>query len=353
MNMFEISHLWDLPGWLLNYCWRVVTSTLVAPGSEFSIASLLANLFVVLVFIAVRQRKSRTGVRLRALGRAIFPRRMYASASSRADVVLMLFNLFAFGLLFGWMLVSTRGVGTATTGTLAMVFGTMPQAPLSVALALAIDTVCLFVAFEFGYWLNHYLSHRVPLLWEFHKVHHTAEVLTPVTLFRVHPLYVVFYFNILAVCMGVTEGCLSWALGRPPQPLSLFNTNVLLLAGMYAVGHLQHSQVWLPFTGWLGKILISPAHHQIHHSTDPKHFDSNFGGTLAIFDWLAGTLYIPAKQREALSFGIAPREATDHTVWGTLLLPVIKAAEVVKEAAVGLGGTRAQVPSTNDGPVLR
>ena len=59
-------------------------------------------------------------------------------------------------------------------------------------------TIVVFLAFELGYWFHHYLSHRIPFMWEFHKVHHTAEVLTPVTIFRVHPLDTVVYYNILA-----------------------------------------------------------------------------------------------------------------------------------------------------------
>ena len=51
------------------------------------------------------------------------------------------------------------------------------------------DTIAiLFLAYELGYWLNHYLSHRIAFLWEFHKVHHSATVLTPLTNFRVHPI---------------------------------------------------------------------------------------------------------------------------------------------------------------------
>ena len=54
-------------------------------------------------------------------------------------------------------------------------------------------TVTLFLAYELGYWLNHYVPHRVPFLWEFHKVHHSATVLTPLTNFRVHPVYMCIF----------------------------------------------------------------------------------------------------------------------------------------------------------------
>src|SRR5207302_2635125 len=49
-------------------------------------------------------------------------------------------------------------------------------------------TIAFFVAYDFGRFAAHCLLHDVPLLWEFHKIHHSAEVLTPMTTFRAHPL---------------------------------------------------------------------------------------------------------------------------------------------------------------------
>ena len=54
--------------------------------------------------------------------------------------------------------------------------------------------------------------------------------------------------------------------------------------------HLQHSHMWIAFRGMLGRIFVSPAHHQVHHSDNPKHFDKNFGSCLALWDWMFGTL---------------------------------------------------------------
>src|SRR5207253_9759360 len=49
-------------------------------------------------------------------------------------------------------------------------------------------TVAFFFAYDFGRFVMHCLLHDVPVLWEFHKVHHSAEVLTPITTFRAHPV---------------------------------------------------------------------------------------------------------------------------------------------------------------------
>jgi sterol desaturase/sphingolipid hydroxylase (fatty acid hydroxylase superfamily) len=90
---------------------------------------------------------------------------------------------------------------------------------------------------------------------------------------------------------------------------------------VWIIGHLQHSHLWIAVTGPLGRVVISPAHHQIHHSTNPKHFNKNFGSCLAIWDWIFGTLHIPNRDREHLTFGVDSAKPHHHTVVGGMLTP--------------------------------
>ena len=76
---------------------------------------------------------------------------------------------------------------------------------------------------------------------------------------------------------------------------------------MLTWGHLRHSHIWIPFQGLAGKLFQSPAHHQVHHSTDPRHFDKNLGFALAVWDWAFGTLHIPAREREVSEYGVGER----------------------------------------------
>ena len=158
-------------------------------------------------------------------------------------------------------------------------------------------TVCLFLAYELAYWLDHYLSHRIPLLWEFHKVHHTAEVLSPLTNFRVHPVDSLVFYNILGIFLGTTGGALSYL--QLGSPFAIGGANVILVAFVFVTVHLQHSHVWIAATGPLGRVILSPAHHQIHHSDNPIHFDKNFGSCLSLWDWLFGTLHVTRAQARA------------------------------------------------------
>ncbi len=77
----------------------------------------------------------------------------------------------------------------------------------------------------------------------------------------------------------------------------------------------------------MGRLLLSPAHHQVHHSVDPKHHNRNMGSCLRS-GLLFGTLYVPAREREVLKFGLgeevkAPRRSR------ALFEPVYRTAEYV------------------------
>jgi sterol desaturase/sphingolipid hydroxylase (fatty acid hydroxylase superfamily) len=196
----------------------------------------------------------------------------------------------------------------------------------------SIATLAIFIAYELGYWVDHYLSHRVPLLWEFHKVHHTAEVLSPLTNFRVHPVDSIVFGNFLGVFIGATNGVLHY-LGFGSPFGSDASASVVLVAFMWVFGHLQHSHFWIPMTGALGRVILSPAHHQIHHSDNPKHFNRNFGSCLSIWDWLFGTLHVPERDREDLAFGVGHHTPDDHTLVGGLLAPFARAWRRVRAAA--------------------
>jgi sterol desaturase/sphingolipid hydroxylase (fatty acid hydroxylase superfamily) len=162
-------------------------------------------------------------------------------------------------------------------------------------------------------------------------VHHTAEVLTPLTNFRVHPIYGWIFANILAVSVAVANGFGNYLFGETAYQYALSDTNIILVLFIHAYVHLQHSHMWISFRGLAGRIFVSPAHHQVHHSNNPKHFDKNFGSCLALWDWMFGTLYVPAKEREPLVFGF-PDHPNAHTVKGELVDPLINAARHFKPA---------------------
>ena len=318
-----------LPG--ISYLFGQLNRALLQPGSHFSLLSLASAFCIGLVVLAMRRYRKGRRIRLRSLLRALFPKRLMLSKSTFADLGYFYFNIFVFGIAFGWAVLSYDTLSRGLTGLLTALFGVMPPAPMPGFVARAIITVMLFLAYELGYWVNHYLAHRVPFLWEFHKVHHSATVLTPLTNFRVHPVYNFIFLNILAASIGLTSGAGNYLLGQPAAPFGLSDTNIILVFFIYAYVHLQHSQLWIAFTGWLGRLFMSPAHHQIHHSRNPAHFDKNLGSCLAVWDWMFGTLYMPAAQCEVTEFGVEPDREHAHTIRGELLAPFARAALLLKD----------------------
>jgi sterol desaturase/sphingolipid hydroxylase (fatty acid hydroxylase superfamily) len=297
-------------------------SLFLAPGSNLSVASLLSALCIATLFLLLSRRPGKKNVKYKVMRRALFPRWL-CRASFRADVGFLLFNVVAFGMLFGWAVVSSRFIGHIVSGVLAGMFGVLPKTGSNDFTSKLIATVLLFLAYELAYWIDHYLSHRIPVLWDFHKVHHTAEVLSPLTNFRVHPVDSVVFYNILAIFLGVTGGLLRYLqLGSPFQ---VSGTNLILVAFFFVTVHLQHSHVWIATTGLWGRVILSPAHHQIHHSDNPIHFDKNFGSCLSVWDWLFGTLHVPERKRERLNFGVETRVPDHHTAIGGLVTPFVEA----------------------------
>jgi sterol desaturase/sphingolipid hydroxylase (fatty acid hydroxylase superfamily) len=308
---------------LLQFLVGKFATLFMALGSSFSLASLFSALCIALAFLLLRRRPDRRQVRYRVMARALFPRWL-RRASFRADVGFFLFNVLLAAMLLGWAILSSQSVGHFVSRNLTDMFGVLPKTGLNELSSKLIVTVVLFLTYELGYWVDHYLSHRIPVLWDFHKVHHTAEVLSPLTNFRMHPVDSVVFANILAVFLGVASGVLSYL--QLGSPIEVGGTNLILVAFYFVTVHLQHSHVWIATTGLLGRVILSPAHHQIHHSDNPIHFDKNFGSCLSIWDWVFGTLHMPERTRERLNFGVATRERDHHTAIGSLLVPFVQAA---------------------------
>jgi sterol desaturase/sphingolipid hydroxylase (fatty acid hydroxylase superfamily) len=166
-----------------------------------------------------------------------------------------------------------------------------------------LSTLLLAIVADFALFFSHFLLHRIPWLWEFHKVHHSAEVMTPITVFRMHPVDNIFAFSMGGLFIGAALGCINFFQGHVTVLYNVAGVNVILIL-FYLLGYnLRHSHIWWSWGPFFSRIFISPAQHQIHHSSAPEHFDKNLGFTFAFWDSLFGTLYVP-KAKETIIFGL-------------------------------------------------
>lgn len=327
----------------LLYFPQKLARVLLSQGHGFSLTSLGAALLICAAVIGWRRARRNRPVRLGTIWRGLFPSWLTRSASLHADIAYFAFSIFVYGLVFGWAILSYKFLSGVVSDGLTTAFGAVAPTQHDM-LARVVITLVLYLAYEFGYWLDHYLKHRVPALWELHKVHHSANVLTPLTVFRIHPLDALIFSNILAVSAGIAGGIANYAFGKPVLLYSIDDMNIILVLFVHIYVHLQHTHLWIAFTGVAGRVFLSPAHHQIHHSDNPIHFDKNLGSCLAIFDWLFGTLYIPKKEPEALTFGVKAGEADMHSFHELGVAPVTRAAAHIAGSFTPAGQEAAPEP---------
>jgi sterol desaturase/sphingolipid hydroxylase (fatty acid hydroxylase superfamily) len=274
-----------------------------------------AAMLAALVFV-LRHRS------LRGLLSYIAPRRVWLTRSPLHDFALFVINttIYSFWLLTPLLWISTT-LGQRTWLALHENFGPIAT-PLSGSIAMLGLSLLAFVVADLSFFLAHFALHRIPVLWEFHKIHHSAPVLQPLTVLRRHPVDIVIDGAVSGALLGPLYGLAGWLGGGQLAPLTILGVNAILFVGLTAGFNLQHSHVWLsfgPLDGWL----ISPATHQLHHSTDPAHHDRNFGNFLAIWDRLAGSLLRPREvagetREPTLHFGLGEPGGAWEREYGSL-----------------------------------
>ncbi len=271
-----------------------------------------------------RRRSRGRPVSARGFFRTIFAGRIVWNPSSIVDVKMWVLNGLVLAGGYGYLAFGNVFCRDATLAGLNAGFGARPPAAWPGWTVLTMATLFELLAYELAYWFGHFLFHRIPALWEFHKVHHSAEVMTTFTELRQHPVEILAFMNLIAIATGAVFGIMTYLFGPGAQPFTLLDGNLLLRLVLVTYGHLRHSHMWIPFRGVAGHILQSPAHHQIHHSDNPQHWDKNLGFALAVWDWAFGTLYIPAVERENIRFGVGPTEGQFSTVPRNYLMPFVR-----------------------------
>lgn len=255
-----------------------------------------------------------------------FPKAIYLHPSALVDYAYFVINKISFAILLAPFIVGSVLVSGWGQDLLSGVWGGA-HADRSAGLATGVVfTLCMTLAADFAIFVGHYLQHKVPLLWEFHKVHHSAEVLTPITVYRTHPMDDLLVGSLGGITTGLVHGVFAFLYEGGIAEITIWKLNLILFL-FYLLGYnLRHSHIWLPYPRWLSHILVSPAQHQTHHSNELRHFDKNIGFIFAFWDWAAGTLYVP-KHREDFALGLQNGEHRDfNSVWKLYFLPFKNAA---------------------------
>lgn len=295
------------------------------------VLAFVAYLQVEKSYVAEDIEEGREPIKRISFLRYVFNPSVWLHPSSIQDMKYFIANSFLYYGLIAQYLLGSHGISFGFYEVLSSMFGVPETALITGTVGLVLYTLASVMALDLGVYVAHRLFHTVPFLWQFHKVHHSAEQLNPMSLFRMHPVdllitaLTVMFFNAIAF------GGFFYLTASQPQALTLFGVNFVVFF-FYLFGYnLRHSHVWLNYPYWLNKILISPAQHQIHHSTNPKHFDRNMGLIFSIWDQLFGTHYNP-KEREELKFGLSKSEPNPfNSVADIYIQPFIWSWAIIKK----------------------
>ncbi len=182
-------------------------------------------------------------------------------------------------------------------------------------------TITLTLLNDFSTYIVHLLMHKVPMLWEFHKIHHSATSLNPITQYRIHPVELIINNAKAILIYGFVAGIFDYLSVEQVYQLEFLGANIFSFLFLFWGANLRHSHVKLKYFNWLENILISPFQHQIHHSNNPIHYDKNLGAKLAIWDWIFGTL-VRSKHVKSLKFGLGKAEDIHYqTFFQNLYIP--------------------------------
>jgi sterol desaturase/sphingolipid hydroxylase (fatty acid hydroxylase superfamily) len=146
------------------------------------------------------------------------------------------------------------------------------------------------VAMDGANWLAHYADHKLEPLWRFHALHHSQEELSVLTSFRAHPLMHTTGFILATIPVVVL---------MPTRAIA-----PVLITIYVCIGTLQHANLRWTF-GPLGRVIVSPAYHRLHHATDNQAV--NLGVVLTIWDVLIGRARFPSRRAAAGRTGLDGR----------------------------------------------
>ena len=171
--------------------------------------------------------------------------------------------------------------------------------------------IAAFVALDFSVWLEHVASHRAPLLWRIHRVHHSDTGFDVTTALRFHPLEIILSM--------IWKAGIVVALGAPAWSVLMFEI-VLNGSAMFS-----HANLRLPqrLDAMLRLFIVTPDMHRVHHSADRRETDTNYGFNFSFWDRLFST-YTPQPRQghDGMPIGLEQyrKPATAKLLW-TLVLP--------------------------------
>ena len=295
----------------------------------------LLSSVVFAAIIYLRQSNNRQS--LRDFLRFLFPAAVWRHPSAWLDVRYFFFHqvfrLLIYGIFLGSVSVGVyAGLVKYFAQGEALLYGINADTPNNIF--FTISFVYMFVAIcatDFFSYCLHYLQHKNPFLWEFHKVHHSAEVMHPLSNYREHPFDNLLYAVGTGGVLGLMAGIFQILFGYVPQMPQIIGVSGIYFLFNILGYNLRHSHIWLRWPGKLSYLFGSPAHHQVHHSYHPDHINKNFAFIFPWWDAIFGTMAMPEDNRD-VKFGISKDYVPEYsTVLQLYYVPILNVIKGLKK----------------------
>lgn len=168
-----------------------------------------------------------------------------------------------------------------------------------------------FVLLDFAVWLEHVASHKIPLFWRFHRMHHADTGFDLTTGLRFHPVEILLSM--------VWKAGLVVLFGIPVVAVLVFE---IVLNGMAMFNH-SNARLPLPLDRVMRRILVTPDMHRVHHSSIPSETDSNYGFNFPFWDRIFATYVAqPERGHADMEIGLAEwRDEAPARIGWSLSLP--------------------------------
>jgi sterol desaturase/sphingolipid hydroxylase (fatty acid hydroxylase superfamily) len=218
------------------------------------------------------------------------------------NLAIALFNTVVLGLVVGSLTVMVAGWTEANQYGLLHAFG----------LAWPVQFVLALVLLDGWMYVWHRANHAIPVLWRFHRMHHSDRHMDVTTATRFH------------LCEHVGASVLRLGLipllGFEVWNIVVYDTLVI------AITQFHHADISLGrWDRWLRWLIVTPDMHKVHHSDWRQETDSNYSTVLSVWDRLAHSFRMRSDPK-TLVFGLEEfKDASWQTWWGMFKTPFVNA----------------------------
>jgi sterol desaturase/sphingolipid hydroxylase (fatty acid hydroxylase superfamily) len=272
---------------------------LINPNKRIFWIYIISSILLAVIYFYISKKNTRV----------IFSSKLWLHPSAKLDYYYFFLSYFINIFLLIPFIISAKTIAFSVNKFLYEQFDYFENSYFSYEMIIFMYTVSIFLVSDFSrYWLHRFL-HTIPFLWEFHKIHHSAKVLTPITFYRVHPVENFLFGLRYSLSIGLVTGVFIYFFGAMIDIYMIFGVNAFIFIFSIFGSNLRHSHVAISYGRFIEKWLISPKQHQIHHSR--KHFDKNYGGYIAIWDRVFGTLCL-SNSVKVMKFGLRTEQMKDY-----------------------------------------